>query len=222
MVGAVLNGRKTQTRRIVKDKILEIFDTAIAVGECSGMDEIRYLMQFCPYGQIGDELWVRETFAYVGTTDPGYLVYKATYPECAKQYGFDSVPDDIKDAGDKWTPSIHMPRKVSRIQLRITDIRVERLNDISEGDALSEGIKYRKIGDDFEGDTMYYCKNYMAKGAVAFYANANDDLDEDILDTEIDIDPISSFKTLWQSINGEPSWANNPWVWVVEFERINL
>lgn len=102
MVNAILAGRKTMTRRVVKNDA------------------------HCPYAS-GDTLWVRETFAVNCVGGQDFLFYRA-----------DSYPDGD---GAPWKPSIFMPRKYSRITLRITDVRVERLQDISEDDAIAEGIE---------------------------------------------------------------------------------
>ena len=98
-------------------------------------------------------------------------------------------------------PSIHMPRWASRIQLRIIDIRVERLQDISETDAKAEGL----LQTDWDGEIMY--PNYLSPIDCGH-------IEDDYYSA------VESFQSLWQSINGEQSWTDNPWVWVVEFERI--
>lgn len=132
MVRAILAGRKTQTRRAITAKMLHFFDVAARVGECHELtsgepaDERSqtYYQQFCPFGQPGDRLWVRETLGDCGVR----LVYRA------------DTDDGAACRVKRWTPSIHMPRSAARILLEITDVRVERLNDISEQDALSEGV----------------------------------------------------------------------------------
>lgn len=129
MVRAILDGRKTQTRRIVKDPIWtmpnEIFNPRAPhrYGDVSTMKP-------CPQGGIGDRLWVRETWALHPDEHPSEagILYRATDP------GWDTA-----GTGLKRKPSIHMPRWASRITLEITGIRVERLNDISRGDAMEEG-----------------------------------------------------------------------------------
>ena len=127
MVRAILDGRKTQTRRVVKpqpDWIRpRVSDDGIAHGYCGSgpTDGIK-----CPYGTVGDRLWVRESWAKSGEVGD------------ATEYRADN-PDPI---GAKWRPSIHMPRWASRIDLEITGIRVERLQEISERDAMAEGCEY--------------------------------------------------------------------------------
>ncbi|MBS3895119.1 hypothetical protein, partial [Serratia marcescens] len=132
MVRAILSGRKTQTRRAISDRHLHLIDVASRVGECypleSGIDHANsqsYYREYCPFGQAGDRLWVRETFGDCGNR----LVYRADTE--------DGAASQVKC----WVPSIHMPREACRILLEITAVRVERLNDISEEDAKAEGVK---------------------------------------------------------------------------------
>lgn len=204
MVRAILDGRKTQTRRAISDRHLHLIEVASQVGECypleSGIDHANsqsYYREHCPFGQVGDRLWVRETF--MDLTGTGIeattgkfegFAYRADTP--AGSYG-----DEVrKEYGLKWTPSLHMPRKACRILLKITAVRVERLNDISEEDAKAEGVK--PAGDmlpDYP-DTFLTPKGDFATAKVAF-------------------------QRLWQSIYGEESWAANPWVWVIEFKQVS-
>lgn len=135
MVNAILSGRKTQTRRIISEKTLHLFDVAASSGECHPIElcdqrSQSYYLEFCPLGKTGDQLWVREAFA-TGLCTESTLAYRATHK-----------PEDLEEGwGEtiKWTPSIHMPRWASRINLLITGVRVERLNTISTGDAMAEG-----------------------------------------------------------------------------------
>ena len=122
MVRAILDGVKTQTRRVMK--------RAFLFGSCIS-DDTGIIN--CPFGKIGDRLWVRETWA--NALDFGYCTGQYFYRSTYKNGG---SFDDVK----KWRPSIHMPRSASRITLEITDIRVERLHDITEADALAEGTAY--------------------------------------------------------------------------------
>ncbi|HHX9051963.1 TPA: hypothetical protein ACVQPK_004522 [Yersinia enterocolitica] len=135
MVQAILSGRKTMTRRIISEKTLHLFGVAACAGECHPL-ELRddrsqsYYLDFCPLGKPGDQLWVREAFA-AGLCTESTLAYRATHK-----------PEDLEEGwGEtiKWTPSIHMPRWASRINLLITGVRVEWLNTISTGDAMAEG-----------------------------------------------------------------------------------
>lgn len=141
MVRAILEGRKTQTRRCIKwPKEYQVDNSAMA-RIASSNDPLA--LRRCPYGQHGDRLWVRETFA---------IVPKTAY---AMSEGVQQIirPNDNHDAaifragwerstgGLRWRPSIHMPRWASRIQLEIVSVRLERLNDISESDAKAEGCE---------------------------------------------------------------------------------
>jgi hypothetical protein len=196
MVRAILEGRKTQTRRVVKPQPGN--DNRIRwPGRKNIVINIRddRVPQLCPYGQPGGRLWVRETHA---------IVPRTAY---AMSDGADQVlrPDDSHDAAvfkagwelsppGRWRPSIHMPRWASRITLEVTDVRVERLQDISEEDAKAEGVW--KYGD--EDCWEIYTKT------TSFGTSC----------------PRRSFESLWQSINGPDSWNANPWVWVIEFRRL--
>ncbi len=187
MVQAILAGRKTQTRRIVKIKgsIPNNETKPLSTHSCNsvyyfwGHDEVA-----CPYGSPGDILWVRESFTFnpIGKTD--YL-YKA---------------DSLVPKFIKWKPSIHMPKEACRLFLKVTNVRVERLFEISENDAALEGVLCDvEIPVNFK--KLYYYRDYT--GNTSGCADAR-----------------SSFMTLWKKINGESSWKSNPWVWVIEFERI--
>ena len=182
MVRAILGGSKTQTRRAVKGRALEWLNVHNFEPEfvaSPGND-------LCPYGQPGSKLWVREAFDFLPAGAPDQpqaceIVYWAT--GSAEQR---TAPHDYNPmiyGHEKVRPSIHMPRWASRITLEIVSVRVERLQDISEGDATAEG-----------------CKNSLSLPGGRF-ANEN-------------------YRWLWEEINGDGSWDTNPWVWVVEFRRI--
>ncbi|MGV3727774.1 hypothetical protein [Hydrogenophaga sp.] len=205
MVRAVLAGTKTQTRRVVKPVgnddgfILQDMGDGwwpyrSADGEsCFYIDKAGHNMESqipCPYGQPGDRLWVRETWAQnwnqlSDTRMDRSYVYRADGEQRAQDNGTD-LP---------WRPSIHMPRVASRISLEITGVRVERLQDISETDAIAEGIE----SDVQPGDPAPLWRNYSTGNTT--------------------ISPVYSYETLWESINGPGSWDTNPWVWVIEFRR---
>ncbi len=130
MVRAILDGRKTQTRRMLTPRQLEMIGYAAQAGECypleSGLQHANsqsYYQEWCPFGAVGDRIWVRETFGDCGER----LVYRA------------DTDDGATCKVKRWTPSIHMPRWASRITLEITDVRVERLASISDEDAGKEG-----------------------------------------------------------------------------------
>ncbi|EPL2597927.1 hypothetical protein NL449_05995 [Klebsiella pneumoniae] len=198
MVRAILDGRKTQTRRIMAPQPADdiercIFPNPEAIGWKSSLRHKHgsTTAHFCHYGKPGDRIWVRETFqgplfdydlmdSYCKDPTPfekpEFCVYKA-----------DGVPaPEFYDADDElhccWRPSIHMPRWASRILLEITGVRVERLKSISDGDAIREGCS---TADMKSGDCV-----------------------------------ADVFARLWASIYGSDSWNANPWVWVIEFKRV--
>jgi len=175
MVRAILEGRKTQTRRVIKPKpwLIDPHKVEYNLWECGDGKET-YLIK-CPYGKPGDLLWVRETWGLYDTQPkdgPGkaLLFYRA------------SDGESYELRYQLWRPSIFMPRWASRITLKIINVRVERLQDISEEDAIKEGATFRK-GEWGELDAFNY---------------------------------------IWDSINAKRgySWDSNPWVWVIEFKRV--
>ena len=209
MVRAILDGRKTQTRRIIKPQP-EFMRPLDGVGYLSkqfckpagsdkwgmwlegwlslGRWDLASTEHACPYGVPGDLLWVRETWCHTGAgvwtvrdaqmaTDVGKIVYRA-----------DSDP-----VGSQWFPSIHMPKKVARIWLRITDVRVQRVQEITPADCLAEGIVAEQHAD-----------------------GLGNPCDE--------IRMIEAFQGLWQGINGPDAWDRNDWdrndwVWALTFEQ---
>lgn len=186
MVRAILAGTKTQTRRAWREQP----PPGVRVGYVPG--ETRF-----PYGQPGDQLWVRETWLDARCTgvevrDP-HTLKRTSYA-----YGADTPPGSYadqcrKDYGLKWRPSIHMPRAASRIQLEVTGVRVERLQDISDADARAEGA---------------VCVD-EATGREVLFPDASKAGSWRL-----------GYRVLWESINGPGSWDANPWVWVVEFRRL--
>lgn len=196
MVRAILDGRKTQTRRLVKPQPA----LGESVGPCGWSrtgwayceDPATHEPAGCfcrpvrfPYGDdTGDHLWVRETWAVSGHYKDG------------PRYEYRAFPADgehFRSVG-RWKPSIHMPRSACRLILEIIDVRVERLSDISHEDAIAEG-----------------CRGYNWVASSPYFSGPHTD------DGEL---PQEEFQTLWESINGVGSWAANPWVWVVSFRRV--
>lgn len=182
MVRALLDGRKTQTRRIIKDCTVgrDPISKFIKIGKkfigCYPEDVPELIRECCPYGVPGDRIWVRETWAEAGASAPDIKLYRANYPEHVP-----SIYENVPPAEEiRWTPSIHMPRTASRILLEITGVRVERLRSMSQDDARAEGV-------------------IAASGPM---------------------EAGLAFRELWDSIYGEESWKANPWVWVIEFKRV--
>lgn len=159
MVRAILDGTKTQTRRVVKPQPVTRGrvdeDCVVTIGKQTHSGPTRYMLdrltEFgCPYGQPGDRLWVKETHAIRST---GQVVYRADTTD------FDPRAADV--VGGRWRPSIHMPRRASRITLTITDVRVERLQEISEVDAEAEGVAFMREHTDID-ETLTAVQLYAA------------------------------------------------------------
>lgn len=194
MVQRIIDGRKTQTRRIIKPQPV-LFPTGWQYGKgyknsCSASASPATDILFiygCPYGRRADRLWVRETWNQIfnGITDE--YIYAAT--------------DNDVFSETKWRPSIHMPRAACRLLLEITDVRVEQLQDINRADAIAEGLHFTISNG---GPNIYYDNYHTGRW----------------LDPEMLNNPIGSFRTLWEKINGPGSWDANPWVWVISFKKI--
>lgn len=199
MVRAILEGRKAQTRRVVKPQPVGNADVQFRVAAAVTIDGGKQLR--CPYGQPGDRLWVRETGWERPIRTPRQMREGAdTWPKFA--YDADGWTDDdhadMKRWGFRRRPSIHMPRWASRILLEVTAVRVDRLSNISEADSIAEGVESVRN----EGVYWRDYSNPDGRDCVSMTA----------------LTPVESYKTLWESING--SLSMNPWVWVVEFKRV--
>ncbi len=211
MVKAEQDGRKTHTRRVVR------FPSEL-IGE------------LCPYGVAGDRLWVRETWATM-------ICYNSTPPRDLPHnlpiWYKDTYLDEPTGCGDdmgKWRSPIFLPRWASRITLEITNVRVERVKDISEGDAKKEGVEplyqepdeitnqaLRSVGA--EEVTQPYIigwTNYQFKEDRRFRHIPK------MSYPEWYSNPRDSFRSLWDSINDKRGygWNANPWVWVIEFKKV--
>ncbi|VVE07452.1 ASCH domain-containing protein [Pandoraea sputorum] len=207
MVRAILDGSKTQTRRVVKKWTGKVDGKAIP-------SDVSYLPDFtcyranCPYGQPGDRLWVRETWFSADILFQGYecdppqtVGYRADLTaridgvNPIDTYGWNWGHESVK-----WKPSIHMPRWSSRITLEITGVRVERLQAISHDDALAEGVTDLASTLSEEpypsGESPEQISHRLQW-------------------------PQRQFRQLWESISGPGSWDANPWVWVIEFKRVD-
>lgn len=220
MVRAILDGRKTQTRRPIKWKQTRF--TEIGEREDGSKwpwsEDAEHACDFwhpCPFGAVGDRIWVRETWSDVNLDGAPAVAYRAddevydlmeneslldedgafNYQDTrVSKYQFAAWHSDlISGIEGNWRPSIHMPRWASRILLEITNVRVERLNSMHDVDAMREGI---------QNLTTCSHSDFGIPGVV----NAQH--------------PVRAFQLLWESIYGTDSWHANPWVWVIEFKRV--
>jgi hypothetical protein len=224
-VRAILKGRKTQTRRVIKpqpapfvqstpdrhpttrtDPYIDAYCGERKTPENPrGMsrdwhwwtadNRLGRLVARCPYGAPGDTLWVRETWGAVSPTDEPVplalgqceIEYRADLPPGCTDGPGEWPADERNSDAPKWRPSIHMPRWASRITLRITDVRVERLQDVSRQDCVAEG-----------------CAG--GHGSIPGYPYS--------------ATPREHFHHIWTSIHAPGAWDANPWVWVISFERV--
>jgi hypothetical protein len=208
MIRAILEGRKTMTRRVVKPQPM-IHDSVGAVRSagipklyiwgksqddltaCATESQMRRMMLNDAKHAPGDRLWVKETFRKLFCAEELPCLDCQNCRQSVAYKADDELPDNICAAEgyerqELWRPSIFMPRWASRILLEVVSVRVERLQDISPEDALAEGV--------FCPEAMYAQNGESAPRAV--------------------------FYDLWESINGPGSWAANPWVWVIEFKEV--
>lgn len=228
MVRAVLDGRKTQSRRVMKVQPHAGVRNSPFVK--SGIEDGHGKELICPFGEVGDRLWVRETWSVVSHAfdDDGLMIdyvpgrpakavhekpfgrgYYSGHAIYAADGGFTWGDDDgCADGRSCWKPSIHMPRWASRLTLEITGVRVERLNSISEADAKAEGLA--EISKD----------GSLFKFGIPDRDGYPGTDDKGWPWTEWERNPVNAYCKLWQSIYGADSWQTNPWVWVVEFKRV--
>lgn len=211
MVKAIIEGRKTQSRRLVKPQPKPFGGSAGGYWwRCNYVqsmvrveEELQnpcelyegFIDEVNPFGKKGDRLWVRETFGMkirnIGGTPHESYVYKADKPNAIACYDCNGVSYPVR-----WKPSIHMPRSAARILLEITKIRIERINQISSQDAVQEGLRKLPASG-----------RYVVNQGDQYFGAASSN-------------PCEVFKWLWESIYGSNSWDLNPWVWVVEFNVI--
>lgn len=210
LVRAILEGRKTVTRREIKKQAAL---DCLAAGFEPAFLALPGNADLCPYGQPGDRLWVRETWSDVNLQGAPGIAYQAdddvrdlmedasfldehgafNYDDPrSKPYQFACWSEDlIAGTEGRWRPSIHMPRWASRLLLEITDVRVERLQAITDEQCIAEGIGLN--------ENTVGVKLTVPEGASM---------------------PKTMFSEVWRAINGADSWDANPWVWVVEFKRV--
>lgn len=189
MVRAILDGRKSCTRRIVKHDVKAILNSPYHK-EHPEVEDKQIISKLCmPPHQIGDILYVRETW-YKGLER---YMYRADYSDTEKFYR------DGKEIEMKWHPSLHMPKDAARIFLRVTNVRVERLQEITEDEAVKEGVYQSNCK---ECNAPFGCDACPDEG----------------------YNEIDGFADLWNSTIKKSDldrygWDANPWVWVIEFER---
>lgn len=200
MVRAILEGRKTQTRRVVKPvrgferhnicKPNMAADPWAVWWHGDVTDRVGCLQE-CPFGKPGDTLWVRENWWKIPEPSLKQLRDGAdTWPKVAYNADENDITrEQNREMGWRLKPSIHMPRLASRITLEIKDVRVERLIDISESDAQSEGAP-----DTFSREK---CPGFID-----------------------DMRYTATFSSLWDAIHGDGAWSLNPWVWVIKFSPV--
>jgi hypothetical protein len=213
MVEAILDGRKTQTRRIIKQN-----PKGVPCGICTSTtvssddigkygfalgDKVEHLIK-CPYGQPGDILWVRETWA---EGCMGGFIYAAG-----------RTAAELKDYshGYKWRPSIYMPREAARIFLQITNVHVHRLHDITTSQIKAEGVRIPVNHRGTPEQTVVLDIHGKDK-ALSFLPAGT--LSGEYKPTQ-DQWMMAHWAELWCSINGRDSWDANPWVWAIEFQRV--
>lgn len=204
MVRATLSGDKEHTRRVVKPQFQA---DDLIIGETSGGRRIwvdgHGVQLCCPYGEVGDQLWVRETWRIDSRIGTEYWVrYRATEDEPPRKIdvGWEGPTPELDKTilEDKWRPSLFMPRWASRITLEIKEVWVERLHDIDIDDIAREGIQATEFAPK------------LTRGVIDGYIHGDDH-------------PTvrEAWRQLWDSINGKKyPWASNPFVWVISFRKL--
>jgi hypothetical protein len=215
MVKAILDGRKTQTRRVIKPEPVRVLheDEGGHI-EYKGiqMDFESDLVHYCPYGVVGDRLWVREKWAYADFNNEIVIYWADGEDEILRQHPF------LRDMGPgwlTWKPSIHMKKEHCRIWLEITGIKVERVQEISEEDAITEGL------------TEYFWDEHAAKiPHIAKEINKGKRWWEHVIikrcrKGSVWDCPRKAFRELWDDINAKRGygWKVNSLVWVIEFRK---
>ena len=217
MVRAILESRKTQTRRVIgtvdnSDKFVEMMrDKAVFTDTITFTPHYgphKFIIR-CAYGKPGDRLWVRETWQHVYADMMGNRFTSIPLPndKDVHRYWLEYAATPSDEEPPRWKPSIFMPRWASRITLEIINVRVEKVQEISRDNAFREGV---------EAVNPYAIVPDLPPG---FPAAFKDYLNEKNFFTA---DPVASFRSLWDSLNAKRGfgWKVNPWVWVIEFKRI--
>jgi hypothetical protein len=203
MVKAILSGAKTQTRRLIKPQPVG----GVNFAQDSATAYFDGIYKACPYGKVGDRLWVREKFSFDRDYDDEPI--SAFDRENSIWWSTGDCEKYLSSKQGKWRPSIHMPRWASRLTLEITEIRVERLQEISVEDAKAEGFEdsepvtkldIEHTCEEF-GEQSVECKLARTFGVGHFTAKV-------------------PFIDAWVKMHGIESWSSNPWVWCVSFRRV--
>jgi hypothetical protein len=251
MVRAILDGRKTQTRRVMKVQptpdawvTVEHYHPTV-IDRHGDMQPGKEIFGAhwdggdaglrCPYGAPGDTLWVRETCWAESTFDGDGVRYPADHvwriientQEASEawcklaRYGGDAALDNQTNTGMR-VRSIHMPRWASRITLRMTDIRVERLQDISEADAKAEGCEARP----FPGPWWQGYRDF-GDGLLIHQQDIGETAPDWMIEPKkmpatpwLDRSARDGFRSIWMGLHGPGTWDENPWVWAISFERV--
>lgn len=197
LVRSILDGTKTQTRRIAKDVKHpgwgNVYTPSVLAREPQ-----HTLDAACPYGGPGDRIYVREAWA-PNTGSAGGFLFRADHGGAASFNRCDLKTGVWTHSTSRWWPSIHMPKHAARIWLDITGVRLERLHDISEADCIAEGIS--ELPHQAAERGCWWTGNVAAGAALHGRT------------------PRNAFQLLWESTGGD--WAANPWVWVIDFKRIH-
>jgi len=186
MVRAILARRKRMTRRLA-------WAPCKVCGGKGGTCKGPHKPSIWTKARVGDTMWVREMFGYVGSCDPGFLLFGATWQEDAKRYGCENIPDKRPPM----KPGIHMPRSICRLTLPLLAVRTEPLHAITDEDAMAEGI----MRDD---DGLFH---WLPKEPSPYVALAYKT-------------PRAAFQGLWESLHGRESWASNPKVVALSFDPL--
>ena len=218
MVQALLAGRKSMTRRVLKPQPPEWVTRMTHEGRCGwiGSGDGHGTLMHVPYA-VGDRLWCREVFAYGWPVEGNHQL-----PECNQEHAITYRADGNRPFGSRrrWHSPIHMPRWASRLTLTVTDVRVQRLQEISEADAVAEGMQpYKFPGpwwqgyrDDGDGDLVQ--QQYVGETPPDWMIEPRRMKDM----THLDRSAVHLFTTLWNDLHGPEAWAANPWVAALTFE----
>lgn len=224
MIQAILAGRKTQTRRVVKPQPEHWRCDAPGMEDIGGLawkgrlceadafpgrppKHSDALEDLCPYGQPGDLLYVKESWrprSWSAEGGWGEIEYRAdgSARQVEGPWSFERMfPFDMPPA--RWRPSTHMPRWASRITLEITGVRVQRLGEISDEDAIAEGIEPKGVGRDGKPRWIVYGLEHLG---------------------QVTTSPAWSYERLWDTIHGDGAWVHDKdkWVWAITFRKVEV